>query len=84
MAVGGGWGRVRPVCVLTQEWGSAARAGTFESVRGSRSKVLVGVKLQSQLSVRLLQIFFTCIFGNAQNFVKVLTVLNPAETRHNS
>lgn len=64
-----------------QKWCSAARAATFEGICSSRSKVLVGVKLQSQLPVRLLQIFFTGIFGNAQNFVKVLTVLNPAETR---
>lgn len=59
---------------------SVARTATFESVCSSRSEVLVGVKLQSQLPVRLLQIFFTGIFGNAQNFVKVLTVLNPAKT----
>lgn len=59
---------------------AVARAATFESVCSSRSEVLVGVKLQSQLPVRFLQIFFTGIFGNAQNFVKVLTVLNPAKT----
>lgn len=59
----------------------AARAGTFERIRSSRSEVLVGVKLQSQLPVRLLQILLTGVFGNAQNFVKVLTVLNPAKTR---
>lgn len=56
-------------------------ADCFERVRRSRSEVLVGVELQSQLPVRLLQIFFAGVFGDAQNFVKVLTVLNPAKTR---
>lgn len=68
------------ICATEHDFG---RAGTFESICSSGSEVLVRVKLKSQLSVRLLQIFFTGIFGDAQNFVKVLTVLNPAKTTHN-
>ncbi|TNN29223.1 hypothetical protein EYF80_060628 [Liparis tanakae] len=56
----------------------AVGARTFESVRGGGSKVLVGVKLEGQLPVRLLQIFVAGVFGNAEDFIKVLAILNPA------
>jgi len=56
----------------------AVGSRTFESVRGCGSKVLVGVKLEGQLPVRLLQIFVAGVFGNAEDFIKVLAILYPA------
>lgn len=53
---------------------------TFKSVRGSRSKVLVRMELERQLPVRLLQILVTAVFGNAQDFIEVLTILYPGTT----
>lgn len=55
--------------------------GTFESICGSRCKVLVWVKLEGQLSVRLLQVVLAGVFGNPEDFIKVLAVLYPAATQ---
>lgn len=62
---------------------SSAKTRTFESICGSWSKVLVGVKLEGQLPVRLLQIFIAGVFGNTKDFIKVLAILYPAITKHN-
>lgn len=58
--------------------------GTFKSICGSRCKVLVWVKLEGQLSVRLLQVVLAGIFGNTEDFIKVLAVLYPAATQRDS
>lgn len=54
---------------------------TFESISGSWSKVLVGVKLEGQLPVRLLQILIASVFGNAEDFIKVFAILYPAKSK---
>lgn len=50
---------------------------TFKSIRGSRSKVLVRVKLEGQLSVGFLQIFIAGILGNTKDLIEVSAILNP-------
>ena len=54
---------------------------TFESICGSWSEILVRVKLEGQLPVRLLQIFIAGILGNTEDFIKVLAILYPAITK---
>lgn len=56
-----------------------AKTHTFESICGSRSKVLVRVKFQGQLPVGLLQIFIAGTFVHTKNLIKVLTILYPTK-----
>lgn len=60
-----------------------AKARTFESICGSRSKVLVRVKFQGQLPVGLLQIFIAGTFVHTENLIKVLTILYPTKGEKN-
>lgn len=55
---------------------------TFKCFCGTRCVVFVWVKFEGQLSVRLFEVLFRCVFFNSQNLVVVFTAFNPEANKY--